>query len=64
MKKFYLTFLFISLVATAQTGIGTTTPAYKLDVIGTIRSREVKVDMNGADFQWADAGDVKKLQLH
>jgi hypothetical protein len=21
-------------------------------------------DMNGADFQWADAGDVKKLQLH
>jgi hypothetical protein len=31
-------------------GIGTPTPGYKLDVIGTIRSREVKVDMNGADF--------------
>nr|WP_315176501.1 hypothetical protein [uncultured Flavobacterium sp.] len=31
-------------------GIGTTTPGHKLDVIGTIRSREVKVDMNGADF--------------
>ena len=31
-------------------GIGTISPAHKLDVIGTIRSREVKVDMNGADF--------------
>ena len=31
-------------------GIGTTNPVYKLDVIGTIRSREVKVDLNGADF--------------
>lgn len=31
-------------------GIGTTSPVHKLDVIGTIRSREVKVDMNGADF--------------
>ena len=31
-------------------GIGTTNPTYKLDVIGTIRSREVKVDLNGADF--------------
>ncbi|MFC5284242.1 hypothetical protein [Pedobacter alpinus] len=31
-------------------GIGSLNPGYKLDVIGTIRSREVKVDMNGADF--------------
>jgi hypothetical protein len=37
MKKFYLTFLFISLVATAQTGIGTTTPnaSAKLEVMAT-----------------------------
>ena len=31
-------------------GMGTTNPVYKLDVIGTIRSREVKVDLSGADF--------------
>ena len=31
-------------------GIGTATPNYKLDVIGTIRAREIKVDLNGADF--------------
>lgn len=34
-------------------GIGTKNPAYKLDVIGTIRAREILVDLNGvggADF--------------
>jgi hypothetical protein len=31
-------------------GIGTYTPGYKLDVLGTIRAREIKVDLNGADF--------------
>jgi hypothetical protein len=32
-------------------GIGTANPAYKLDVLGTIRAKEVKVDLNGtADF--------------
>jgi hypothetical protein len=31
-------------------GIGTVSPGYKLDVIGTIRAREIKVDLGGADF--------------
>lgn len=31
-------------------GIGTKNPAYKLDVIGIIRAREIKVDLKGADF--------------
>ena len=35
-------------------GIGTINPAYKLDVIGTIRAREVKVNLQGADFVFED----------
>jgi len=31
-------------------GIGTVTPGNKLDVNGTIRAKEIKVDLNGADF--------------
>lgn len=31
-------------------GIGTVNPKYILDVIGTIRAREIKVDLEGADF--------------
>ncbi|MBS7253243.1 hypothetical protein [Flavobacterium branchiicola] len=32
-------------------GIGTTTPSYKLDVCGTIRAKEIKVDLlGGCDF--------------
>ncbi len=31
-------------------GIGTISPDYTLDVFGIIRAREIKVDLNGADF--------------
>lgn len=43
-------------------GIGTIVPAYKLDVIGTIRAKEIKVEMSGADFVFEK--DYKLISLH
>lgn len=43
-------------------GIATTTPGHKLDVIGTIRSREVKVDLLGADSVFEH--DYQLMPLH
>lgn len=43
-------------------GIGTTSPAYKLDVCGTIRAKEVKVDLlGGCDFVFRS--DYKLMNL-
>ncbi len=43
-------------------GIGTIDPVYSLDVIGTIRAREVIVDLNGADFVFEN--DYKLMPLN
>lgn len=40
----------LTVLRNGNIGIGTITPQYTLDVIGTIRAREIKVDLNGADF--------------
>jgi hypothetical protein len=43
-------------------GIGTINPAYKLDVCGTIRAKEIRVDMlGGCDFVFND--DYKLMDL-
>ncbi|MNL04033.1 hypothetical protein D3C87_1245910 [compost metagenome] len=44
-------------------GIGTVSPVYKLDVCGTIRAKEIRVDMlGGCDFVFND--DYKLMDLN
>ena len=40
----------LTILPNGYIGIGTFSPAYKLDVNGTIRASEIKVDLLGADF--------------
>ncbi|PXX94890.1 hypothetical protein DF185_22835 [Marinifilum breve] len=43
-------------------GIGTTSPNHKLDVKGTIRAQELKVDMQGADFVFEEDYQLRSLE--
>jgi len=42
-------------------GIGTSTPAYKLDVCGTVRAKEVKVEIGWCDYVFEDSYKLKPL---
>jgi hypothetical protein len=45
-----------------KVGIGTIEPDYMLDVIGTIRAQEIKVDLDGADFVFEDDYNLRTIE--
>ncbi|TKG87809.1 hypothetical protein EYV94_27945 [Puteibacter caeruleilacunae] len=53
----------INVSANGSVGIGTTSPDYLLDVNGTMRAKEVKVNLNeGPDYVFEDDYDLKSLE--
>ena len=53
----------IVLTSNGNVGIGTANPAYKLDVLGTIRAQEVLVDMNGVpDYVFAKDYKLRSIE--
>ncbi|HEX8576914.1 MAG TPA: hypothetical protein VF677_11530 [Flavobacterium sp.] len=59
LPSFSNTNVFISV--NGNVGVGTVNPAHKLDVIGAIRAREVRVNLNGADFVFEDGYKLMPL---
>lgn len=52
---------FLFLANTGKVGIKTSTPAYDLDVCGTIRAKAIKVNLTGCDFVFEDTYKLMPL---
>ncbi|WP_133250137.1 hypothetical protein [Marinifilum breve] len=52
----------MTLAGDGNVGIGTISPNHKLDVKGTIRTQELKVDMQGADFVFEEDYQLRSLE--
>lgn len=50
-----------SFLTSGKVGIGTTTPGYKLDVCGTIRATEVRVETGWCDYVFANDYQLRPL---